>query len=150
MNTVKNTESRNRGFAVKAPETAKRRPFVSKQGLAVAVAGAVMTAEPAFAYESAGQLSQQFANQFRNFGSVLVNACFLVGVGVAGSGLLELKRASDDNNQGRDSHKSGAMKILAGGGLAAVGPITGTGIGTIFSGGQGDNLNAAQALNFQS
>lgn len=107
------------------------------------------SATPALAVTSGGQIAQNISSQFNNFGNLLVNACFLVGVGTAGSGLWEMKKAGDENNQGRDSHKSGLIKIAVGGGLAAVPSITGVGIGTIFNGGSGDGQPTETSLSFQ-
>ena len=116
----------------------------NKLGLAV-VAGSALTATPALAV-TAGDVATNLNGQFNSFGKVLVNGCFLVGVGTAGMGLWEMKKAGDGNNQGRESHKSGVIKLLVGGGLAAVPAITGVGIGTIFNG-SGTTAPTTESIN---
>lgn len=122
----------------------------NRVGALASIATLASGATPALAVTSGGQIAQNISSQFSNFGNLLVNACFLVGVGTAGSGLWEMKKAGDENNQGRDSHKSGLIKIAVGGGLAAVPSITGVGIGTIFNGGSGDGQPNETTLSFNN
>lgn len=123
---------------------------IAKKGLSLsAIAALTLTTTPVFAATSGGQIASNLSNQFNSFGALLVNACFLGGVGVAGSGLLEMKKAGSDNNQGRDaSHKSGLIKIATGGALCAVPSIANVGIGTIFNGGSGDGAPTQTNLTF--
>lgn len=119
-------------------------------GVMSAMIAGTLGSVSASASTSGGTIASNISQQFNNFGALLVNGCFLAGVGTAGSGLWEMKKAGDENNQGRDSHKSGLIKILVGGGLAAVPSITGVGIGTIFNGGSGDGSPSESNLSFTS
>lgn len=104
---------------------------------------------PSIAATSGGQIASNISSQFNSFGGLLINACYLGGIGLAGAGLLEMKKAGNDNNQGRDgSYKGGLIKIGAGGGLCVVPSIAGVGIGTIFNGGNGDGAPSQSNLSF--
>lgn len=127
-----------------SPKLKAGAPVVAS-GLAVG-----MIATPAFAAggQDLGNLASGWNTQFQTVGKTVLNGCTLVGVGVAGAGLLELKRSQDPNNQGRDNAKSAGTKMMVGGGLAAISAIVNVGISTIFSGGGGSTSVTQGNLNF--
>jgi len=122
------------------PSSNKLKGVVSRKDVALtAIATVALSGSPAFAdgTQSVGTLSTGWAQQLTNISKVVLDVCTVGGVIVAGSGLLELKRSQDPNNQGRDNPKSAGTKILSGGGLAAIAAVVNLGIGTIFNGGGG-------------
>lgn len=133
-------------------ETVAKKAMRLKAGAPVlaASAGAMgLMATPALAAgQDIGNLASGWNTQFQTVGKTVLNGCTIVGVGVAGAGLLELKRSQDPNNQGRDNAKSAGTKIMVGGGLAAISAIVNVGISTIFSGSGGNTSVTQGTLNF--
>lgn len=82
---------------------------------------------------------QEWNSWFNQGGRFALNAFMLIGIGIAGFGIMEMKRAGDANNQGRDSHKSGFIKLLCGGALASLTGGISLASSTIFGSGGGNN-----------
>lgn len=89
---------------------------------------------------------QEWNSWFTAGGRFALNGFMLIGIGVAGFGIMEMKRAGDANNQGRDSHKSGLIKLLAGGALASLTGALSLASSSIFgSGGGNGNVSVGTA-----
>lgn len=91
---------------------------------------------------------QEWNGFFNNGGRFALNFFMLLGIGVAGFGIMEMKRAGDANNQGRDSHKSGLIKLLCGGGLASLTGLISLASGTLLGSGGGNGNMSVGTANF--
>lgn len=99
---------------------------------------------------SAGTIFQNLSRQAQSAANLVVNGSFIAGILLAGNGIWEMKKAGDAEDRGNASHKSGGIKIVCGGALAAVAPVTGIGIGTIFNGTAGTSPQLSQVSGFQT
>mgnify|MGYP001325388541 CR=1 FL=1 len=100
---------------------------------------ASIVATPAFASggQTIGALGNIWNTYMNSLGRFVLNIFMLTGIYFAGSGFMEMKRAGSDSNQGRDSHRSGFIKLLSGSGLTAITGAINVGTSSIFGGGSG-------------
>lgn len=90
----------------------------------LAMATVAVTAQPAKAQTTAGEMANTLQEQVGSVGKLVVIGAFLIGVILVGAGLMKLKQAADTQGQ-QVKYGEGLWRLVVGAGLVAVPAVTG-------------------------